>query len=643
MFPVFPVTFTSDGRKVPLIKNWQIDASTDPNQHKLWQEQFRDRIHCWGTPTGPSTGILVLDIDKKEGRDGFHALQQQGVQVPTTLSQRTPNGGAHAFFKYPNDGHRYGNKTKLFFDGSGVDVRGDGGFASIYNLDQTAIAECPDWLKAETLKQPEAPQGAVYRIEPTIAQEIIEKSIETILEASEGSRNDTLNIESFKIGQLVRAGSITQEYANEIITEAALKIGLHPNEIRATVQSGTTGGANKPLTSPFENKPPVMIAPFQIPIPVAERWTPPYFTRRNLYDTTKLRKPQLFANWSTEDIHLTTADGGTGKTTSKLMEAICLARGDHFLGFQCLQPGKTLFITGEDTADKLGAMLGAMLRQMEASEEVVDLVMSSVLVKKDADLCIVMKDKQSMWHPNNEAMDKIEQAIEDIKPKMIVFDPISTFWGSEAGLNDMAKAVSRFMGRLVEKHNVCVEMINHMGKTSSANKDVTQFAGRGGTGLPSHARVVRVMHGIDEKNYRELTGKEMEQGTSSLKCIVNKFTDGSPLFNKPFLINRKGYLFSREDLTPQAQMEEAQKLTDIERVFRFIEETRHAGKYPSRSIIIGHFMSSGDKLSESRTKHAIDMLGFTGFEDKRVALVQGPDATQGKVYVILDSQGQEIS
>lgn len=72
----------------------------------------------------------------------------------------------------------------------------------------------------------------------------------------------------------------------------------------------------------------------------------------------------MFQDWSTEDICITTADGGTGKTTMKLYEAVCLALGERFLGFDCKQTGKTLFITGEDTQQKLGAMLGAIMQQM---------------------------------------------------------------------------------------------------------------------------------------------------------------------------------------------------------------------------------------------------------------------------------------
>ena len=112
-----------------------------------------------------------------------------------------------------------------------------------------------------------------------------------------------------------------------------------------------------------------------------------------------LRKPQLFRNWSTQDFAITTADGGTGKTTLKLYEAVCLALGDRFLGFDCVNPGRTLFITGEDTDKKLAAMLGAILEQLGLFEdapgnaEKVQTILNSIVIKKDSDLCLVAKDR----------------------------------------------------------------------------------------------------------------------------------------------------------------------------------------------------------------------------------------------------------
>lgn len=639
VFKIFPC----GANKIPLIKGWQQAATTDPEQIRLWQELFKDKLAYWGIPTGPGTDLLVLDVDVKKS-NGFESLK--ALPIPETMTQTTRSGGKHYLFRYPKDGKHYGNRAGFL---PGLDIRGEGGYIVHYGVDSKPIADAPTWLLTDTAKPIYQATGPTVKVAPEIAQAIVLNSLEAIRNAPEGESNNTLNTEAFKVGQLVASQSITREYAFETLFKAAKDRGKPDYEAKATINSGLDGGSKKPITSPFGEAPPVA----QIEIPAAPqapaRWTPQYFTRHDLMNTSKLKKPQLFQDWSTEDIHITTADGGTGKTTLKLYEAICLALGERFLGFDCKQAGKTLFITGEDTDKKLAAMLGAIVRQMGLFEEGVgnhekiQTILQSIVIKKDADLCLIMKDKQGFLHPNPDAMRKVMEAVEDIKPKMIVFDPISSFWGSESALNDMNKAVIKFMSQVQEASHACVEMINHMGKVSSASKDMSQFAGRGGTGLPSNSRVSRVLRTVFEDEFRELTGEELPDGTTAILCNVNKFTDGSPLYNKPFLILRSGYLFSRKALTKAKAQEAERALTDVERVFAFIKECRNDGKYPTRNVVIGHFAVAGDPLSSERVKRAIDLLQFGGHMGERIKQVENPDLTiKDKVFVITDMGGKEL-
>lgn len=641
MFKIFPATI-HDGRKIPLIKGWQEQATDQPETITLWQNIFRDKLKLWGVPCGPTNGIFVLDADVKTG--GLETIKT--LVIPATMSQRTMSGGIHFIFKYPKDGRHYGNRVGFM---PGLDTRGVGGWMAYYGTDATPIADAPGWLleAVATSAQPEV-QGVAVKVVPEIAQAIVEKSLEAIREAPEGESNNVLNVESFRLGQLVASESITREYAEQALFRAARERGKPEYEARATIASGLAGGSKKPITSPFGDAQP--ISHFTIPAPpVVERWTPTTFTRQDLLNTSNLRRPQLFQDWSTEDIHIVTADGGTGKTTLTLFESVCLALGDRFLGFNCLQPGKTLYITGEDTAPKLGAMVGQILRQMGYLEnfpgfaEKVEIVLASIVVKKDADLCLIFKDRQNFIHPNPEAMRKLLEAVNDIKPKMIVFDPISSFWGSESALNDMNKAVTKFVSELVERSGACVQMINHMGKSSSANKDMSQFAGRGGSGLPSNARVSRVLRPIFEDEYQELTGEVLTEKQSAMMCVVNKFTDGSPLYNKPFLILRDGYIFSRKALTPDKAKEQEKSLSDIERVFAFVKEARSSDKFPSRQVVNAHFMTCGNPISEARLKRAIDMIVYQGHMGEKFKLVDNPDLTsKDKVIVITDGDGKEL-
>lgn len=642
---VFPATLNSEGQKVPLIKGWNELATNDPSQIKLWQELYRDRLHFWGVPCGAANGIVALDIDVKKV-NGWTSLAQLGFQPPKTMFQHTPSGGCHLIFK-AKPGVHYSNSVNSKL---GLDTRGDRGWIAYYGIQGEVLAEVPEWFGNLSPKhEPVTASASTIRLAPEIAQGIVTESLERVRTAPEGESNNVLNTESFKLGQLVASESITRGFAEQELFRVAKLRGKPDYESKATIKSGLDGGIKNPLNCPFPTIAPTSSFALPAPPEAPGRWTPQYFTRADILNTRHLRKPQLFRDWSTEDIHITTADGGTGKTTLKLFEAICLALGEPFLGFQNLKKGKTLFVTGEDTDKKLGAMLGAIMKQMGLfeerveNEEKIQQILQSIVIKKDADLCLITKDRQSFLSPNSESMRKIMEAVEDIRPSMIVFDPIASFWGSESMVNDMGKAVTKFMSELVEKSGACVEMINHMGKTSSSIKDMSQFAGRGGTGLPSNSRVSRVLRQLDSDEYWKLTGEILDEGRSAILCNVNKFSDGSPLYNKPFIIVRNGYLFSRKSITPAKAMEMEKSLADTERVFQFVKEERNSDRYPTKNIIVGHFRHVADPISESRTKQAVDALHYSGHMGEKFKYIENPDmSVREKAIVITDMEGKEI-
>lgn len=643
MFKIFPATLSPDGQKVPIISGWQENATLDQNVIAQWQHTFGDKIKFWGVPCGTANNILVLDVDTKDVmKNGFNTLQAEGLVVPNTYSQDTPSGGRHYFFKYPNDGRKYSNRVGFK---PGLDVRSEGGWVAWYgvNVNNAPIADAPEWLLTEILKEKKVETNAqTFGVAPEIAKGILDAALDSIRHAPPGQSNDTLNAKAFEVGRLVASGSFTREYVELELFKAAKDRGKPDYEAKATIKSGLDGGISNPLTVPF-GEPNTSLVPA---VPQNERWTPSYLTLHDLKNTSKLKKPQLFKDWSTEDIHITTADGGTGKTTLKLLEAICLALGERFLGFENVRKGKTLFITGEDTDKKLAAMLGAIMRQMGlfeeglGNEEKVKTILESIVIKKDADLCLITKDRQGWLVPSVDAFNKVMQAVEDIKPDMIVFDPIASFWGSEAALNDMSKAVAKFMSKLQEASGACVEMINHMGKSSSQSKDMTQFAGRGGSALPSHARVSRVMRLVDENEFRELTGRDLSDNESAIMCQVNKFTDGSPLFNKPFLIVRNGYLFSRMTLNKQIEKKLEEQIPDTERVFRAIKDFRRENKFPSKQALTALF---NGQLSKDRVTNAVNLLSITGYLGEFVKIIDNPDVVAGgKVLTIVDENGVEL-
>ena len=90
IFPLAP------GQKVPITSHGCKDATTDEKQIREWWSKWPNANI--GLACGASSGIYVLDIDMKEGINGFDSLKEF-PPLPPTVRQDTPRGGAHYLYR----------------------------------------------------------------------------------------------------------------------------------------------------------------------------------------------------------------------------------------------------------------------------------------------------------------------------------------------------------------------------------------------------------------------------------------------------------------------------------------------------------------------------------------------------------------
>lgn len=121
-FHVFPVS----RRKVPLVAEWQKLATTDPEQIATWWGEHPRALV--GYACGLS-GVVVVDVDRKNGIDGLANLTAAGYELPPTLHYRTPSGGEHHVYRAPE-----GRDLTIAqaHPVEGVDIRAGNGFAIYY-------------------------------------------------------------------------------------------------------------------------------------------------------------------------------------------------------------------------------------------------------------------------------------------------------------------------------------------------------------------------------------------------------------------------------------------------------------------------------------------------------------------------------
>jgi predicted P-loop ATPase len=245
------------GRKEPLAAHGCNDATSDPATIEAWWRRWPQANV--GVATGAVSGLVVLDIDGPDGEASWAELVAMHGQVEA-LEQKTgrPDGGRQLFFAHPGD--KVQCRTGVL---PGIDVRGDGGYVVVppslhpsgrrYEWTKKGLPDpLPAWLLdvLRPTKRPKAKRAAPTRTTcgatSAWGQARLDANAQAVRRAAEGSRNATLNVAAFKVGQGVGAREIDEEHARDALLSAALDSGLEEVEARKTIASGLTRGAEQP-------------------------------------------------------------------------------------------------------------------------------------------------------------------------------------------------------------------------------------------------------------------------------------------------------------------------------------------------------------------------------------------------------------
>lgn len=112
-FRVFPL---KEGDWRPAVEGWQALATTDEAMvRKVWSRRAFNIGVCAGD------GLLIVDADMKNGKDGLASLKALGVELQGFVV-RTPTNGFHGYYRGPDVSNSVGRL------GSGLDIRSKGGY-----------------------------------------------------------------------------------------------------------------------------------------------------------------------------------------------------------------------------------------------------------------------------------------------------------------------------------------------------------------------------------------------------------------------------------------------------------------------------------------------------------------------------------
>lgn len=157
IFPILP------NSKIPKVKFKSL-ATRDAETISNWwtcpvlgtEKDYNIGIYTgkFQIPSGALVTLLVVDIDKKDKKNGFDTaarleLEEGNILTPTA-TQTTPTGGAHYIYW-----HREGVRNGVSVLGPGLDVRSNGGYilgggstisGKAYSFPSGSVCEAPEWV-----------------------------------------------------------------------------------------------------------------------------------------------------------------------------------------------------------------------------------------------------------------------------------------------------------------------------------------------------------------------------------------------------------------------------------------------------------------------------------------------------------------
>lgn len=238
-WPVFPCRAVT---KSPATPHGFEDAQRDPALiRRLWRRHPGDLI---GVPTGPITGITVLDVDKPLGMIWFASHTHR---LPDTRIHLTRRGGYHLIYQTPEPPLR-NSAGKI---ARGIDVRGEGGYVIWWPahggevVNESDIAPWPGWLTAAlkrkdtlTKKRSAASYQGLASGDP---HQQLDRLIRFVAASTAGERNTRLFWASCRAGKSVKRGELGPVEAERGLFAAASEWPDQRKTI-STIRSGLSRG-----------------------------------------------------------------------------------------------------------------------------------------------------------------------------------------------------------------------------------------------------------------------------------------------------------------------------------------------------------------------------------------------------------------
>lgn len=510
-FPVFPLR---EYGKEPVHDAWQTIATTDEATIiRLWTDPVlrTERDYNIGTLC---TDMVVVDIDVKEGKDGYNEYAQLGGHYDTLVVQ-TPTGGFHCYFNAPDSSNAPISRS--------IDIRSHNGYVVApgsripgYGTEEYTVindrerAWVPESIRG-LLRPPYVRQD--FEIDFSVdSQASIAAAINFLSSAPvavEGQRGDETTFVT--AARLVREMGLSAATAFCLMRDHWNERCMPPwtldelaRKVENAVNYGTAGSGRLTAEFLFEG---VIVPPQQTVFEQSgSLWG-------NALEPSRVRpRPWLYDRMlMREAVTVLMAAGSAGKSSISLALAAHAALGLDFAGYKCLKPCKTIVYNGEDDLEEQSRRLQAVCIAYGFDYQQVKqnlMLLSNKQVRFD----LVALDFRRPVR-NEELVKQIIHEASDPEVGLLILDPLVKIHKCDESDNVHMDYVMETLTDIAAAANVSVLALHHTSKGGRnedriGNMDIS----RGASAIVNAARVAFTLLNASAQDAEDYGLQDEERG-----------------------------------------------------------------------------------------------------------------------------------
>lgn len=460
-FSVFPLR--ENTREPAFEGSWLASATTDPASiRRMWTDPVLGTEHNYNIGC-VCTDIVVVDVDVKNGKDGYNQYLQLGGTFET-LVVRTTTGGFHCYFYGPDS-----SNAPLHPDG--VDVRSHNGYVvapgSVIDGKPYVVERDADmaWVppSIERLLKPVYTRTNVNAIplDDPASVDAARRYLESAPAAVEGMRGDETTY--------ITAARLTRELALSIQTAFILMRDYwndrcippwnHDELLKKVENASAYGTADLGILTPD-----VIFGHLDIVPP------PTVFEQGNVGWGNALEPLQIGPRmWLVDrmfilgSVTLLLAAGSAGKSIISLAIAAHLALGKDFAGYRAFRACKTIIYNGEDDVTEQSRRLMAVCMAYGFDYMVVKQSIMFIPARQ-IKVSLVEKNEYGGMIRNDLLIKQLRDKCSDPEVGLLVLDPLVKIHRCEESSNVEMDYVMETITDLAYESNISVMLLHHTNK-----------------------------------------------------------------------------------------------------------------------------------------------------------------------------------